>query len=211
MILHLSKQIEATRVKRIHRAVTLSMTLAFLSELVGLNAISQIIPSLLVAIFWIGYYALLFHALKKMLYSFLTLQVFALLIHLVHGLFAFFANDGIVTSLQLINVIICFVIIYTVNRPIFYPKINWTEYDFRHRKDRRVKVHVSDELLEDGRLYDVRRGEAALLCFSELELDDLYRVVDESENYIGEAKILSKRKTLLGRPVTYGVKLVERT
>lgn len=209
MILHLSKQIEATRVNRVKHYVMLSMTLSFLSEVVGLVSLEGLFTRLIIVIFWCGYYALLLRALKRMMYSFLTLQLVGLLIHSLIVLNHVAQNDLVGSAISGTNILLCLLIIYTVNRPIFFPKINWTEYDFRHRQDQRVDIIVGDKL-ESARLYDQRRGEAALLSFSDLCLDEDYEVMDQEKNILGVARILSQRRTLLGRPATFGIRLMRQ-
>lgn len=210
MILHLSKQIEATRIKRIQRQLALAMMLTFLSELVGIQSLGDLLGSAFLLIVWSGYYALMFQALKRMLYSFLTMTALLCIFN------AFMATSLIIEGnlpralIMLFSFIVTSTIVFTINRPIFFPKINWTEYDFRHRKDRRVRITIGEGLFENARLYDTRRGEGALMCFAELALDNEYDLADDDGESIGRIKIISQRKTLLGRPITHGIRFLER-
>lgn len=208
MILHLSKIVEASSVKRIHKLLTLSMTLAFLSELVSFASLGGFFSALIFSLLWLAYYGLLFRALRKMLYSFLTLTIVGILLHSLFMAYAIYTNNQIGLFISIVNTLLMFLLVYRVSRPIFFPKINWTEYDFRYRNDRRVKILKEDEVIEVGRLYDLRRGEAALQCFNELELDQTYSLEDEDGEEIGSIKVLSQRITLLGRPITHGIKMV---
>lgn len=209
MTLHLSKQIVATRINRIKRYLTLSMTLAFLSEVVGFNNWSDLFLGILVICLWSGYYALLFRSLKKILYSFLTFLAVGIVINLLFLITKTANQDYLSAIIYLVNLLVFIVIAFNMNRPIFYPKINWTEYDFRHRRDQRVKIKISEDEILDARLYDKRRGEAALLCFQELTIDDEYQVLDDQTQMpIIQARILSQRKALLGRPVAHGIKII---
>lgn len=211
MILHLSKQIEATKLKRIQRILSLSMTLSFLSELVGLTSFSSIFFITLMIGVWCAYYALMFHALKRMLYSFLTLLIILFLAQVFYFVVSLGSNQWVEATLSFLNLFTCAWLVVAVHRPIFFPKINWTEYDFRHRRDRRVRVIMPEGEVENGRLYDQRRGEAALQCFVELELDSEYRIEDADGEFIGQARVLSHRKTLLGRPTTHGIRLARKS
>lgn len=210
MILHLSKQIEATRVKRIQRELALAMTLTFLSELVGLKSLSDVLSIVFVLALWSAYYALMFQALKRMLYSFLTMVAIVSIFNATTSIALMVEGNWPKAIIVAINFVATASIVFTINRPIFFPKINWTEYDFRHRKDRRVRITVGEGLFENARLYDMRRGEAALMCFAELALDNEYQLEDGDGESIGRIKIISQRKTLLGRPITHGIRFLER-
>ncbi len=208
MTLHLSKQIVATRINRIKRYLTLSMTLAFLSEVVGFNSWSDVLIGTLIIAIWAGYYALLFRSLKKILYSFLTFLAIGIVLNTFFLISKTTNQDYPSAVIYLVNLLVFIVIAFNMNRPIFYPKINWTEYDFRHRKDKRVKIKINEEESFSARLYDKRRGEAALLCFQELNVDDEYEIFDENETLLLKARVLSQRKALLGRPVAHGIKII---
>lgn len=210
MILHLSKQIEATRVKRIQRQLALAMTLTFLSELVGLKSLSDVLSIVFVLALWSAYYALMFQALKRMLYSFLTMVAIVSIFNAMTSIALMVEGNWPKAIIVAINFVATASIVFTINRPIFFPKINWTEYDFRHRKDRRVRITIGEGLFENARLYDMRRGEAALMCFAELALDNEYHLEDGDGESIGRIKIISQRKTLLGRPITHGIRFLER-
>ena len=210
MILHLSKQIAATRVKRIQRQLALAMTLTFLSELVGLRSIGDLFAIGFVLIIWSGYYALMFQALKRMLYSFLTMVSILSLFNFIYAMLLAANGDWPKAIITLVNFLVAGLIVVTINRPIFFPKINWTEYDFRHRKDRRVKVTIGEGLFENARLHDMRRGEGALMCFAELALDNEYELEDSDGEKIGRVKVISQRKTFLGRPITHGIRFLGR-
>ena len=207
MILHLSKQIEATKVNRVKHYVELSMTLVFLSELVRVTSASSALAALVTLFLWLGFFILVFRALKRMMYSFLTLQLIGLLVTIAMAYSHYLNYEVASCALLLINVVAILLIIYSVNRPMFYPKINWTEYDFRHRKDKRIEIKI-DSNLEPARIYDTRKGEAAIVSLSELELDQDYEIHGyEKENQI--VRVLSQRRTLLGRPATYGVRFIK--
>ncbi len=210
MILHLSKQIKALSLRRVEKMLTLSLTLAFLSEIVGFVSIGGFISALIMSVIWLAYYALLFQALRKMIYSFLTFLMLGCVAHFFFAIVAFVNEQGFEALISTFNGFLCIFIVSKCNRPIFFPKINWTEYDFRFRTDRRVKIFLEEEFIEAARLYDLRRGEGALQCFSELKLDEDYRLEDEDGEEVGHVRILSQRITLLGRPITHGIRILSR-
>ncbi|MBH47364.1 MAG: hypothetical protein CME71_04255 [Halobacteriovorax sp.] len=207
MILHLSKQIEATKVNRVKHYVELSMTLAFLSELVRVDSLVSAIGALVYIALWLGLYVLTFRALKRMMYSFLTLQLITLVISAVGAYVHYSTGELAAAILLVINIVAVIGIIFSVNRPIFYPKINWTEYDFRHRKDKRIEVEIGEKR-EPARIYDTRKGEAAIVSLNELELDHEYALYGYKDDK-HRVRVLSQRRALLGRPAIYGVKFIK--
>ena len=184
------------------------MTLAFLSEVVGFNSWSDVLFGLIIIVVWSGFYALLFRSLRKILYSFLTFLAIGLILNTLFLISKISSQDYYSAAIYFINLLVFIVIAFNMNRPIFYPKINWTEYDFRHRKDKRVNLKIGDDEVISARLYDKRRGEAALLCFHELNIDEEYEIFDENETLLIKARVLSQRKALLGRPVAHGIKII---
>tara|TARA_R110000868_G_scaffold55424_3_gene172289 strand:+ start:6010 stop:6639 length:630 start_codon:yes stop_codon:yes gene_type:complete len=207
MILHLSKQIEATKVNRVKHYVELSMTLVFLSELVRVSDLFSALGALIYISIWLGLYALTFRALKRMMYSFLTLLLFTLVISVLVAYIHYINGELAAASLLVLNLVAIVGIIFSVNRPIFYPKINWTEYDFRHRKDKRIEVEIGEKR-EPARIYDTRKGEAAIVSLNELEIDEEYSLYGYKDDKC-RVRVLSQRRTLLGRPATYGVKFIK--
>src|SRR5690606_31603942 len=117
MILHLSKQIEATRVKRIQRQLALALTLTFLSELVGLKSISDLFMTVIVLALWSGFYALMFQALKRMLYSFLTMVSIISIFNAVMALSLIIDSNWPKAVIVFINFIVTSTIAFTINRP----------------------------------------------------------------------------------------------
>lgn len=184
------------------------MTLAFLSEVVGFTSIPEVIKGLVILFLWSGYYVLLIRSLNKILYSFLTFLSLGAIFNVLFIFFEFSSDNFAQASLHAINLFVFAVIIFNMNRPIFYPKINWTEYDFRHRKDKRVKIKINEDEIIKARIYDLRRGEASLLCFDELELDKEYELLNSDAEPYAKARVLSQRKALLGRPIAHGVKIL---
>lgn len=109
--------------------------------------------------------------------------------------------------LYLISTLILIFKMYLLSSPIYYPRVNWWEYDFRYRDDLKIKVKC-DELELEARLTDLRRYAGCVGLFEELKMGDeiivMAKVGDESVNLRGQ--VMSKRRDLIGRPLIYGVR-----
>lgn len=109
--------------------------------------------------------------------------------------------------LYMISCLILILKMYILSSPIYYPRVNWWEYDFRYRDDLRIKVKSEDNEY-DARLTDLRRFAGCVGVFEELRLGDEIvinaKVDDVTVNLRGQ--VMSKRRDLIGRPLIYGVK-----
>jgi hypothetical protein len=98
---------------------------------------------------------------------------------------------------------------YLVSSPIFYPRVSWWEYDFRYRGDLKVRITHKNVCFE-GRLTDLRRGAGCVVLFEDLANgEDIEIELVESSSYQVKLKgeIVSKREPVIGRGITYGLRL----
>lgn len=120
-------------------------------------------------------------------YTFIDYQVFILYLGFLAGVFLF------------IN---C----YIMSSPIFFPRVQWWEYDFRYRGDLKSYIKLSDKMIE-SRVTDLRRDAACVESFEALDLDtkiDL-EVEHEGKVYLVPAKIKTSKEYVKGRPIRYGI------
>ncbi len=61
---------------------------------------------------------------------------------------------------------------YKLYGPIYYPLVNWWEYDFRFRSDVKVLVSLPDQAMVEGRLTDLRRKAGCVVLFDEMHVGD---------------------------------------
>jgi hypothetical protein len=98
---------------------------------------------------------------------------------------------------------------YIISSPLYYPRVNWWEYDFRFRADLRCWVEVDGQQYR-ARLSDLRRGAACLELFHNIPLNTPFQVnlevLNQNFTLTGEAR--SKREPIIGRSIIYGVKFV---
>ena len=115
-------------------------------------------------------------------------------------------NQVQVFALSLILLTYIYVCISFFN-PIFYPVINWYQYDFRFRHDVPFFLCLINGCFE-SRLMDLKSGDGSFHSFEELELNQeikmVYRFKDNQ--IILNASVLSIRQNTLGRGFYYGVK-----
>ncbi len=111
---------------------------------------------------------------------------------------------GILFSLSLLFLVVAG---YIISSPLYYPRVNWWEYDFRFRADIRCWVEVDGKLYR-GRLSDLRRGAACLELFQMIPTGQLVQINLEALNqsFTLFAEIRSKREPIMGRSIVYGVK-----
>jgi hypothetical protein len=98
---------------------------------------------------------------------------------------------------------------YVLSSPIYYPIINWWDYDFRFRYDLKITPIINNKHCE-GRLTDLRRGAGCITLFEDLDVGkriDL-DITLEGESFNAIVEIMSKRQHSLGRPFHYGVNFI---
>jgi len=95
---------------------------------------------------------------------------------------------------------------YLLSSPIYYPRFNWWEYDFRFRDDLKISLKHNDQEFE-SRLTDLRRHAGCISLFKDLELgsDVMIEAHVNEESVLLRARVMTKKKVLLGRPLVYGV------
>lgn len=108
--------------------------------------------------------------------------------------------------LYIISIVLLVLKMYMLSSPIYYPRVNWWEYDFRYRDDLRIQVKCEGQEFE-ARLTDLRRYAGCVGLFEELKLGQeiiiTAKVEDSSVNLRGQ--VMSKRRDLIGRPLIYGI------
>ena len=120
-------------------------------------------------------------------YTFIDYQMFLLYPALLAGLFLF------------IN---C----YIMSSPLFYPRVQWWEYDFRYRGDLKSFIKLGETVIE-SRVTDLRRDAACVESFERLDLDTTIDLEVEHDNnvYLASATIKTSKEYVKGRPIRYGI------
>ncbi|WP_419173215.1 hypothetical protein [Halobacteriovorax sp.] len=162
-------------------------------------------------IFFIFFYRLYYRTQKNLKYSFWSLTAlsfFIIIFHILRSLYHY--NDFSIFFLYTMSFFILGVLCFSLYSPVFFPIINWWEYDFRYRNDLKASVYIDDDKKADARIVDLRRRAGGLSMFEEVEIGQRIDIELESSGLDGrlQVEVLSKRQYSIGRPYTYGVRFV---
>jgi hypothetical protein len=155
-------------------------------------------------------YNFYYNALTNLYYSYWNISVILGIYYLVS-----LSRNFLVVGHPLIGVLFCISLIflmiscYIISSPLYYPRVHWWEYDFRFRADIRCFVEIDDQQFR-GRLSDLRRGAACLELFQNIHVGHPIQINLEilNQNFTLFAEVRSRRETIVGRSIIYGLKFV---
>jgi hypothetical protein len=155
-------------------------------------------------------YNFYYNALTNLYYSYWNISVILAIYYLVS-----LSRNFLVVGHPLIGVLFCISLIflmiscYIISSPLYYPRVHWWEYDFRFRADIRCFVEIDDQQFR-GRLSDLRRGAACLELFQNIHVGHPIQINLEilNQNFTLFAEVRSRRETIVGRSIIYGLKFV---
>jgi hypothetical protein len=155
-------------------------------------------------------YNFYYNALTNLFYSYWNISLILGIYYLVS-----LSRNFLVVGHPLIGVVFCisliFLIIssYIISSPLYYPRVHWWEYDFRFRADIRCFVEIDNQQFR-GRLSDLRRGAACLELFQNIHVGHPIQINLEilNQNFTLFAEVRSRRETIVGRSIIYGLKFV---
>lgn len=126
-------------------------------------------------------------------------------INLLH--FTFISYDIFVLYISFLAAIFLGINSYVMSSPLFYPRVQWWEYDFRFRGDLKTIVKTVDDVMY-ARVTDLRRGSGCVEAFEYIELDNLVRLQIKLNETIYEIEGIIKtyKQVTPGRPIRYGIK-----
>ncbi len=96
---------------------------------------------------------------------------------------------------------------WQISSPLYYPMVQWWEYDFRFRPD--IRVWVEDgETGHRARLTDLRRRAGCLVMFHAVPVGGFVKVTTDvmNQRFSIRAEIVSRKEPILGRAFIYGVR-----
>lgn len=161
-----------------------------------------IFSALAAAIFYRFYY----QTAKKLFYTFWTFSGLLTIYLLVQ----FFQAESNLSYYSLLLALFFLAIeLYVLSSPIYYPIINWWDYDFRFRYDLKISPIING-IDREGRLTDLRRGAGCITLFEDLDVGKRIEldIKIEDQTFKATVEIMSKRQHSLGRPFHYGVNFV---
>ena len=155
-------------------------------------------------------YNFYYNALTNLYYSYWNISLILGIYYLVS-----LSRNFLVVGHPLIGVVFCISLIfllissYIISSPLYYPRVHWWEYDFRFRADIRCFVEIDNQQFR-GRLSDLRRGAACLELFQNIHVGHPIQINLEilNQNFTLFAEVRSRRETIVGRSIIYGLKFV---
>lgn len=152
-----------------------------------------------------------YQALLNLYYSFWNLSAILIIFELVSA----FRNilvlgNPAVGFFYLVSIGLLLISCYIISSPLYYPLVNWWEYDFRFRADIRVWVESEGKRYR-GRLSDLRRGAGCLEVFENVAQGSMVWINLEilGQNFTLQGQIRSKREPIIGRTFIYGIKFTD--
>lgn len=96
---------------------------------------------------------------------------------------------------------------WQISTPLYYPMVQWWEYDFRFRPDIRVTAKDSNGDFP-ARLTDLRRGAGCVVMFHAVPVGGTFSIHTDvlSQRFGLKAEVVSRKEPILGRAYTYGVR-----
>ena len=122
--------------------------------------------------------------------------------------YTFIDYNALILYFSFLSFIFLAINVYIMSSPIFYPRVQWWEYDFRYRGDLKAITEVENQTLE-SRLTDLRRDAACIELFEILEIGSRIAVTVEVDDIKYQIPAIIKTRTQLipGRPWRYGIKI----
>jgi hypothetical protein len=98
---------------------------------------------------------------------------------------------------------------YLLGSPLYFPRIQWWEYDFRYRGELKAKAFIDKGEFEI-RVADLRRGCLSFLSFEKILLGDVVeiKVSFAGTEYAIKGRLKTLREDIPGRPIRYGISLI---
>lgn len=96
---------------------------------------------------------------------------------------------------------------WQISSPLYYPMVQWWEYDFRFRPDIRIWVEDGDTGYR-ARLTDLRRNAGCVVMFHAVPEGSSINVKTDvmNQRFAIRAEIVSRKEPILGRAFIYGVR-----
>lgn len=149
-----------------------------------------------------------FKAQRRRNYAYWTLSVGAFVYIFLDILKYTFIDYNILTLyLGFLSFIFLSINSYVMSSPLFFPRVQWWEYDFRFRGDLKSKIKFNEKNI-NSRLTDLRRQSACIEGFDFIPLEStlILEVDFEEKNYQLRGILKTLTSTVPGRPFRYGVK-----
>lgn len=153
------------------------------------------------------------HAHRNKNYAFWGLTAVLVIYLVMHILeYTFIEYNIFVLYFCFMALIFLFINSYIMSSPLYYPRVQWWEYDFRYAGELKATAKVGEEEFE-VRVADLRRSIASVLAFEVVPLGEQMSLEISYGKRVFKicGKITTQREVIHGRPLRYGLILNEQT
>lgn len=107
-----------------------------------------------------------------------------------------------------LSILFLFINAYIMSSPLYFPRIQWWEYDFRYRGELKGKI-LNLENTNPVRVADIRRESISFLAFDMIRIGETIELEIPFGQKIFHVKgeLKTAREDIPGRPISYGLKL----
>lgn len=128
-----------------------------------------------------------------------------LLMNVLH--YTFVDYDIFILYISFLATIFLAINSYVMSSPLFYPRVQWWEYDFRYRGDLKTIIRDHYDSYE-GRVTDLRRGCGCIEAFRYIQPENTVNleISIQDKVYILQAIVKTTKQVTPGRPLRYGIK-----
>lgn len=147
-------------------------------------------------------------ALKNLLNTFWSLTIILLLFYAVaFSRNALVLDNTLASAWYLMSIILLALSAWQISSPLYYPMVQWWEYDFRFRPDIRVWVEIANDGYR-ARMTDLRRGAGCVVMFQSVPVGSWINVTTDvmTQRFGMKAQVVSRKEPILGRAFIYGVR-----
>lgn len=147
-------------------------------------------------------------ALKNLLNTFWSLTIILLLFYAVaFSRNALVLDNTLASTWYLMSIVLLALSAWQISSPLYYPMVQWWEYDFRFRPDIRVWVEIANDGYR-ARMTDLRRGAGCVVMFQSVPVGSWINVTTDvmTQRFGMKAQVVSRKEPILGRAFIYGVR-----
>jgi hypothetical protein len=129
-----------------------------------------------------------------------------LLMHILH--YTFLNYNLLVLYLSILSGVFLAVNGYIMSSPLYFPRIQWWEYDFRYRGELKAEIKYLDGKLA-ARVADIRRECISFLAFESIRLgkEVIVEIPFGKKTFEIKGTLKTSREDIPGRPIRYGFKV----
>lgn len=140
------------------------------------------------------------------LWGFSAVMGMYLILRILH--FTFIHYDIFVLYIGFLAIVFLCINSYLLGSPLYFPRIQWWEYDFRYRGELKANGFRVDKKFE-VRLADLRRNCMSFLSFEKIGLGETVSldIPLGKHTYTAKGKLKTAREDIPGRPIRYGLVL----